>query len=344
MTSGATETDNLAHQGRRRVLQGQGNHIITGADRAQGRPRHLQAPREGGLRGHLPAGRRPTGMRHSGAGRARRSTDKTILVAMMLANNEIGTVQPGRRDRRGRQAKKGVLFHIDAVQGVGKVPFDVKAAQASTWCRSRRTRCTGRRASARSTCAASRACASPRRSTAAVTSAACARARSTCRASSASARRPSSRAPRWPTEAQAARSRCASGCARICRRARPTCYVNGSLEHRLPGNLNICFAFVEGEALMMAIKDVAVSSGSACTSASLEPSYVLRALGVGDELAHSSIRFGLGRFNTEEEVDYVIDLVVEARSSGCARCRRSTRCARRASTSSPSSGQRTERS
>jgi cysteine desulfurase len=87
-------------------------------------------------------------------------------------------------------------------------------------------------------------------------------------------------------------------------------YVNGSLEHRLPGNLNVSFAFVEGEAMMMAIKDVAVSSGSACTSASLEPSYVLRALGVGDELAHSSIRFGLGRWSTEEEVDFVADLVI----------------------------------
>jgi cysteine desulfurase len=87
--------------------------------------------------------------------------------------------------------------------------------------------------------------------------------------------------------------------------------VNGSLEHRLPGNLNISFAFVEGEAMMMAIKDVAVSSGSACTSASLEPSYVLRALGVGDEMAHSSIRFGLGRWTTEEEVDYVADLVID---------------------------------
>jgi cysteine desulfurase len=88
-------------------------------------------------------------------------------------------------------------------------------------------------------------------------------------------------------------------------------YVNGSMEHRLPGSMNISFAFVEGEALMMALKDVAVSSGSACTSASLEPSYVLRACGVGEELAHTSIRFGLGRFNTMAEVEYVIDLMVE---------------------------------
>jgi cysteine desulfurase len=87
--------------------------------------------------------------------------------------------------------------------------------------------------------------------------------------------------------------------------------LNGSPEHRVPGNLNLSFAYVEGEALMMAVKDVAVSSGSACTSASLEPSYVLKAMGIGDELAHSSIRFGLGRFNTEEEVDYVVRLVVE---------------------------------
>ena len=90
-------------------------------------------------------------------------------------------------------------------------------------------------------------------------------------------------------------------------------YINGSMEHRYPGNLNMSFAFVEGESLLMAInKDVAVSSGSACTSASLEPSYVLRALGVGDELAHTSLRFGIGRFNTEAEVDYVADKVTAA--------------------------------
>jgi cysteine desulfurase len=88
-------------------------------------------------------------------------------------------------------------------------------------------------------------------------------------------------------------------------------YINGSMDHRLPGNLNISFAYVEGESLLMGINDVAVSSGSACTSATLEPSYVLKALGTGDDLAHSSIRFGIGRFNNEAEVDYVADRVCE---------------------------------
>jgi cysteine desulfurase len=88
-------------------------------------------------------------------------------------------------------------------------------------------------------------------------------------------------------------------------------YINGSQEHRLPGNLNMSFLYVEGESLLMGINDVAVSSGSACTSATLEPSYVLKALGLGDDLAHSSIRFGLGRFNTEAEVDYVADRIID---------------------------------
>src|SRR5205814_3657488 len=88
-------------------------------------------------------------------------------------------------------------------------------------------------------------------------------------------------------------------------------FINGSWEHRLPGNLNISFLYVEGESLLMGINDIAVSSGSACTSATLEPSYVLKSLGLGDDVAHSSIRFGIGRFNTEVEIDYVADKVVE---------------------------------
>jgi cysteine desulfurase len=88
-------------------------------------------------------------------------------------------------------------------------------------------------------------------------------------------------------------------------------YINGSMEHRLPQNLNMSFAYVEGESLLMGINDIAVSSGSACTSATLEPSYVLKALGLGDDIAHSSIRFGIGRFNTEEEIDYVADKLID---------------------------------
>ncbi len=102
------------------------------------------------------------------------------------------------------------------------------------------------------------------------------------------------------------------------------------MEHRLPGNLNVSFAYVEGESLLMGVNDVAVSSGSACTSATLEPSYVLKALGTGDDLAHSSIRFGLGRFNTEEEVDYVVAKLSARSSRACGRCRRSTRWRARA--------------
>ena len=109
-------------------------------------------------------------------------------------------------------------------------------------------------------------------------------------------------------------------------------FLNGDWDHRVPHNLNVSFNFVEGESLIMAIKDVAVSSGSACTSASLEPSYVLRALGRSDELAHSSIRFTVGRFTTEEEIDYTVQAADDARWRSCAKCRRCGRCTRTAST------------
>ena len=136
---------------------------------------------------------------------------------------------------------------------------------------------------------------------------------------------------RWRAENErirALRDRLLAGHARTWKRS----YVNGDLEQRVPHNLNVSFNFVEGESLIMAVKDLAVSSGSACTSASLEPSYVLRALGRSDELAHSSIRFTLGRFTTEEEIDYAIRPDQDARWRSCASCRRSGRCTRKAST------------
>src|SRR5215475_8460512 len=230
-------------------------------------------------------------------------TDKTILVSVMLANNEIGTVQPlaeiGKLCR-----SRGVLFHSDAVQGVGKVPFDVESMKVDL------ASVTAHKIYGPKGIGALYVRRKPRVRIAPIIDGG-----------------GHERGMRSGTlnvagivgfgkAAEIARAEMAAESARILAlrerlRAKLTseldmCTLNGSLEHRLPGNLNISFAYVEGEALMMAIKDVAVSSGSACTSASLEPSYVLRALGVEEDMPHSSIRFGLGRFNTEAQVDMVV--------------------------------------
>ena len=224
----------------------------------------------------------------------------------MAANNEIGILQPIAEI--GRIAReRGVLFHTDAVQAAGKVPFDVNAMNVdlaslsahkmygpkgvgALYVRRRNPRVLltpiidggGHERGMRS-------------GTLNVPGiVGFGKAAALCR-------------EEMPAESRAARRRCATGCTTACARELDEIYVNGSMEHRLPGNLNVSFAYVEGESLLMGINDVAVSSGSACTSATLEPSYVLKALGIGDELAHSSIRFGLGRFNTEEEVDYVVE-------------------------------------
>jgi cysteine desulfurase len=235
-------------------------------------------------------------------------TDKTILVSIMFANNEIGTVQPiAEIGRLCRQ--RGILFHCDAVQGIGRVPFHVEEMNVDLASLSAHKMYGPKGVGALYVRRKPRVRIAPlidggghergmRSGTLNVAS-----------------------IVGFGKAAELARQEMPEESARLLRLREKLrkgimsqldmVTVNGSLEHRLPGNLNISFAYVEGEALMMAIKDVAVSSGSACTSASLEPSYVLRACGVEEDMAHSSIRFGLGRFNTEEEVDFVIKLMVD---------------------------------
>jgi cysteine desulfurase len=238
-------------------------------------------------------------------------TDKTIVVSIMLANNEIGVVQDVDAIGAAIKAKNPkTLFHIDAVQGAGKVPFDVNKAKADLVSVSAHKMYGPKGVGALWVRRKPRVRIDPiidggghergmRSGTLAVPLIV-----GFGKAAELAKEEMGAEAIRL----KSLRERLYRG---ITSKLSET-YVNGSMERRLPGNLNISFAFVEGESLLMALKDVAVSSGSACTSASLEPSYVLRALGVGDELAHTSIRFGLGRFNTEEEVDYVVDLVTRA--------------------------------
>ena len=236
-------------------------------------------------------------------------TDKTILISVMHANNEIGVLQPIREI--GRIAReRGVLFHTDATQSVGKVPVNVNDDNIDLMSLSGHKmygpKGIGalyvRRKNPRVQLAAEMDGGGHERGMRSGTlnvpgivglGEACA----ICQ------REMAEESVRIAALRDRLKDKLQSELDEI--------YINGSMEHRLPNNLNISFAYVEGESLMMGMKDVAVSSGSACTSATLEPSYVLRALGVGDDLAHTSIRFGLGRFNTEEEVDYVAARVIE---------------------------------
>lgn len=235
-------------------------------------------------------------------------TDKTILVSIMYANNEIGVVQP-MKEIGAICKERGVLLHTDATQAVGKIPVDVIADNIDL------LSLTGHKMYGPKGCGA------------------------------LYVRR---KGPRVQLTAQMEGGGHERGmrsgtlnvpgivglgkAAELCKQEMEQeavrlgglrdklmnrimaeldeVYINGTMEHRLPHNLNISFAYVEGESLLMGIHDIAVSSGSACTSATLEPSYVLKALGKGDDLAHSSIRFGLGRFTTEEEVDYAADSLI----------------------------------
>jgi cysteine desulfurase len=303
-TSGATESNNLAIKGVAAMYRRQGNHIVTTQieHRAVLDPcRRLE--RDGFRVTYLPV---------DGFGQvspqqvADAITPQTILVSVMLANNEVGTLQPlaevGRICR-----ERQVLLHTDATQAVGKIPVDVAALNADLLSMSAHKMYgpkgigalyVRRRARLEPILDGGGHERGMRSGTLAV---------------------PSivgfGKACELCADAMAEEGAC-------CRRLREQlydglverlddCMLNGHPDERLPGNLNLSFAHVNGEAMLMALKNVAVSSGSACTSASVEPSYVLRAMGVADDLAHASIRFGLGRFNTAEQVDFAIEEVTK---------------------------------
>ena len=307
-TSGATESDNLALKGTIEAYRSKGNHLVTMATEHKAvldAARRLE--RQGCRLTVLPP--RRDGL--LSLDRLREAIfPETVLVSVMLANNEIGVIQPVR-EIGAICRERGVLFHCDAAQAFGKVSIrveddhiDLMSVSAhkmygpkgigGLYVRRRNPRVQlaaqmdggghefGMRAGTLNVPAIvgfGEACA-------------------IC------AREMAEEAVRLAALRDRLQTAIEAGLDRV--------YVNGSMEHRLPGNLNMSFAGVTGDSLLMSLPDVALSTGSACTSATVESSYVLKALGVGDDLSHSSLRFGLGRFNTAEEVDYVARRVVEA--------------------------------
>jgi cysteine desulfurase len=302
-TSGATESNNLAIKGVAEMYREKGNHVITCVTEHKAVIDTCKKLEKQGLRvTYLPV--QKDGRIDLDELRAS-ITDKTILITIMTANNEIGVIQPIAEI--GAIAKeKGILFHTDGVQAVGKVPFDVTSLKVdlvsisghkiygpkgvgALYVRRRNPRVLlaeqinggGHERGMRS---------------------------GTLNVPGIVGLGKAAQLCQQDMEKDTARLRnLRDRLNEQLHKNLDEIYINGSWEHRLPHNLNISFAYVEGESLLMGINDVAVSSGSACTSASLEPSYVLKALGAGDDLAHSSIRFGLGRWTTDEEVDYVVD-------------------------------------
>ena len=308
-TSGATESDNLAIKGVAEFYREKGNHIITCVTehKAVLDPcKALERTRKAEV-SYLPVDQygmvSPDDVENA-------ITDKTVLITIMAANNEIGTLHPVREI--GRIAKdRGVLFHCDATQGVGKIPMDVEQdgidllsmtahkLYGPKGCGALYVRAKGPRV----------------RLTPLIDGGGHERGMrsGTLNVPGIVGFGKACQLAGRELETEAAtliglRTRLHDGITRELEEV----YLNGHPTQRLPGNLNLSFSYVEGESLLMGInKDVALSSGSACTSATLEPSYVLKALGVGEELAHTSIRFGLGRFNTGEEVDSVARRIVE---------------------------------
>jgi len=305
-TSGATESDNLMIKGVAEMYREKGNHIITQAIEHKAVLDTCKRLEKDGFEvTYLPVGKdgrvNPEDVRKA-------ITPKTILITIMYANNEIGVINPIQEI--GKIAKEhGIFFASDGVQAVGKIPVDVQKDNIDLLAISAHKiygpKGVGalyvRRRNPRVQLAAiidggghERGMRSGTLNVPGIVGLGAA-----CEIAQKEMAQESVRLAKL-------RDRLKAGLeAKL-----DEVFVNGSLEHRHPNNLNMSFAYVEGESLLMGINDIAVSSGSACTSATLEPSYVLKALGVGEDLAHTSIRFGLGRFNTEEEVDYVTDKMV----------------------------------
>ena len=307
-TSGATESNNLAIKGVASMYRKKGNHIITCVTEHKAVIDPLKRlERDGWNVTWLavdPDGRvDPRQVREA-------ITDQTVLVSIMVANNEVGTIQP-IAEIGAICKEKGVLFHTDAVQAAGKIPLDVQKMGIDLLSLSghkmygpkgvgalyvRRKDPRVRLDAIQDGGGHERGMRSGTLAVPLIVG---------LGAAAEIARR---EMPEESVRLLNLRERLRQGIMGQLDHVE----VNGHPSERLPGNMNLSFGFVEGEGLMMGIKDIAVSSGSACTSASLEPSYVLKALGADDERAHSSIRFGIGRFNTEEEIDFVIRDVVRA--------------------------------
>ncbi|MBF0611725.1 MAG: IscS subfamily cysteine desulfurase, partial [Magnetococcales bacterium] len=306
-TSGATESNNLAVAGVAHFYHEKGKHLITVSTEHKAvldTCRYLES--EGFEITYLPVGE--DGLLDLKLLEESIRPD-TTLVSVMAANNEIGVLQP-IAEIGALCRKKGVLFHTDAAQAVGKIPMDVESMCIDLLSIS------GHKIYGPKGIGALYVRRKPRVRIAPIIH--------------GGGHERGMRSGTLPTPLIVGLGEaCAIAMGEMEEESKRICalrdrlvngllsrlthaHINGSMEHRLAGNLNISFAFVEGESLMLAVRDVAVSSGSACTSASLEPSYVLRALGVDEELAHTSIRFGLGRFTTEEEVDYVVDMLVKS--------------------------------
>ena len=306
-TSGATESDNLALKGVAEANRGRGDHIVTCLTEHKAVLDSCKFLEKHGFRvTYLPV--TPDGLIELQKLRDALS-EKTILISIMAANNEIGTIQP--INEIGRLAKeKGIIFHTDATQAVGKIPINVEDAGIDLLSLTAHKMYGPKGVGAlyvRSS--------KPRVKIAPLLDGGGHERGMRSGTLNVSGIVGLGKACELSQEGMGAEGERLTALRERLKRALldqlDDVHLNGDAIKRLPGNLNMSFAFIEGESLMMGLKEIAVSTGSACTSASLEPSYVLKAIGLEDAMAHASIRFGIGRFNNEDEIDYAAQRVVE---------------------------------